>query len=108
MASGSDSPSSQRSLTMEAFTDEDLDEEDKQPLQDKHCVSYLEETKAPNKHFCRRNSARSGVAQRLWYPLRHCSSPSHSVWSPLSPQKVRKVPRFLPAHLTGYLELSTR
>lgn len=51
MASGSDSPSSQRSLTMEAFTDEDLDEEDKQPLQDKHCVSYLEETKAPNKTF---------------------------------------------------------
>lgn len=49
MASGSDSPSSQRSLTMEAFSDED--EEDKQPLQDKHCVSYLEETKAPSKTF---------------------------------------------------------
>lgn len=32
---------------MEAFTDED--EEDKQLLEDKHCVSYLEETKAPSK-----------------------------------------------------------
>ena len=49
MASGSDSPSSQRSLTMEAFNDED--EEDKQPLKDKHCVSYLEETKAPRETF---------------------------------------------------------
>lgn len=49
MESGSDSPSSQRSLTMEAFTDED--EEDKQHLLDKHCVSYLEETKAPIRTF---------------------------------------------------------
>lgn len=49
MASSNGSPSSQRSLTMEAFTDED--EEDKQPLKDKHCVSYLEETKAPSKTF---------------------------------------------------------
>jgi len=33
---------------MEAFTD---DEDDKQPLKDKHCVSYLEETKAPSNTF---------------------------------------------------------
>lgn len=49
MESGNSSPSSQRSVTMEAFTDED--EDDKQPLKDKHCVSYLEETKAPNNTF---------------------------------------------------------
>lgn len=49
MASSSDSPSSQRSLTMEAFTDED--DKEKQPLKDKHCVSYLEETKAPSRTF---------------------------------------------------------
>ena len=33
---------------MEAFTD---DEDDKQPLKDKHCVSYLEETKPPSNAF---------------------------------------------------------
>ena len=49
MESRSSSPSSQRSLTMEAFTDED--EDGKQPLKDKHCVSYLEETKAPSNTF---------------------------------------------------------
>ena len=49
MESRSSSPSSQRSLTMEAFTDED--EDDKQPLKDKHCVSYLEETKTPSNTF---------------------------------------------------------
>nr|ADJ94114.1 cation efflux protein [Seriatopora hystrix] len=49
MESSGDSPSSQRSLTMEAFTNED--EDDKQHLLDKHCVSYLEETKAPTRTF---------------------------------------------------------
>ena len=48
MSSGDDSPTSQRSFTMSAFTD---DGDDKQPLQDKHCVSYLEETQAPSKTF---------------------------------------------------------
>ena len=48
MASCNSSPGSQRSVTMEAFTD---DEDDKQPLKDKHCVSYLEEDKSHDDFF---------------------------------------------------------
>lgn len=44
MGSCNNSPTSERSFAMEAFAD---DEDDKQPLKNKHCVSYLEESSVP-------------------------------------------------------------